>query len=71
MKVLRYNVSEPNIMTMVCCMNNEISLCANVGIRGQFVVPQSGFVSCFANDNENTYGNNIGSIDAEISAVSP
>jgi hypothetical protein len=66
---MRYNVSNDNIMTMVCCMNNQMNNCANVGSNGELLVTEAGFVSCFANDNPMTYGNNFGSIDTKIAVV--
>jgi hypothetical protein len=66
---MRYNVSNDNIMAMVCCMNNQMNNCANVGSNGQLLVVEAGFVSCFANDNPMTYGNNYGTIVTEISVV--
>ncbi len=59
---MRYNVSNDNIMAMICCMNNVIKNCANVGSKGELLVTDAGYISCFANDNPNTYGNNNGTI---------
>jgi hypothetical protein len=66
---MRYNVSNDNIMAMICCMNNSMKNCANVGSNGDLSITEDGFVSCFANDNPATYGNNFGSIVTEISVV--
>jgi hypothetical protein len=66
---MRYNVSNDNIMAMICCMNNSMKNCANVGSNGDLLLTEDGFVSCFANDNPATYGNNFGSIVTEISVV--
>lgn len=63
---LRYNESNDNIMSMICCMNNQFNNCKNIGIKNTFKVNENGFLSCFANDNLYTYGNNEGSIIAEI-----
>ena len=63
---LRYEAA--NIMEMICCMNSDIDLCTNIGKQGTLIAPVTGFVSCFANDSDKTYGNNVGSIEAEINA---
>lgn len=67
--VMRYNVSNDNIMAMICCMNNQMKNCENVGSKGDLLVTEDGYVSCFANDNSKTYGNNYGSIVTEITVV--
>lgn len=59
---MRYNITNDNIMSMICCMNNLFNNCENVGIKGELLVKEEGFISCFANDNPYTYGNNDGSI---------
>lgn len=64
---LRFTENNPHIMTMICCMNHDLLSCANVGAKGTFVAKCEGVVSCFGNDNEFTYGNNIGSINVDIS----
>lgn len=65
---LRFAQNNPHIMTMICCMNHELATCSNVGSKGTFVAKREGFVSCFGNDNEFTYGNNIGAINVDITS---
>ena len=65
---LRFTENNPHIMSMICCINHELTTCANVGSKGTFVAKREGYVSCFGNDNEFTYDNNIGAINVEITA---
>jgi hypothetical protein len=65
---LRYNnadKSEP-IFALICCVNHNMATCTHVGLSGKIEISESGFVSCFANDSEFTYGNNVGSIDVDV-----
>eukprot|EP01038_Epipyxis_sp_PR26KG_P010301 gene10301-13847_t len=64
---LRYMTNKANLFTLVCCVNQDINTCENIGKGNAMIVQETGFLSCFANDNDFFYWNNKGSIDFDIS----
>jgi hypothetical protein len=66
---LRYSTDNANIMVLICCMNNNLDSCKNIGVNSIYTVPENGVLSCFANDNDKTYGNNIGTIPITVTQV--
>jgi hypothetical protein len=58
------------LFKLICCMNEkEDSTCQAIGKAANYVVNESGYLSCYANDQRYFYWNNFGSLNIKISST--
>lgn len=55
-----------NLFELVCCINRKESTCSTIGSGNTFTAVEDGIISCYANDVDSFYWNNIGSITVTI-----
>jgi hypothetical protein len=54
---------------LIGVVNKDISYAINLGVKGEFVVPENGRLWVYSNDVEFAYCNNSGSIDLGVKKV--